>query len=136
MGGRKVSSEIYWLTLTTLLTALLFIPYAYIRIAKITFFGALRRPVPGDAPFEEAWGHRAYRAHMNAFESLIVFAPLAIAVHVTGSANEITAAACQIHFWARLAHAPIYWLNIPWIRTPTYFVGLAASLVLASELLT
>ena len=130
-----MSSEIYWLTWTTLLTALLFAPYAYNRISKITFLGAVRRPLPGDNPFEEQWGHRAYRAHMNAFENLIVFAPLTISVHVTGAGNEITAAACATHFWARLAHAPIYWFNIPYLRFTTYFIALVAMLVLAYQLL-
>lgn len=131
-----MSSEIYWLTLTTLLTALLFIPYAYYRISRITLLGAMRRPLPGDSPFDDAWGHRAYRAHMNAFENLIVFAPLVIAVEVSGTGNGVTAAACAVHFFARLAHAPIYWLDIKWLRFSAYFIGLISYLVLAYELLT
>lgn len=130
-----MSPEIYWLTWTTILTALLFAPYAYNRITTITLLGALRRALPGDAPFDEAWGHRAYRAHMNAFEDLITFAPLAIAVHVSGMGNEVTALAAQVHFLARLAHAPIYWFDVPWLRFTSYLVGLATTLVLAGQLL-
>lgn len=131
-----MSPEIYWLTWTTVLTALLFVPYAYNRISKITLLGAFRRPLPGDAPFEESWGHRTYRAHMNAFENLIVFAPLAISVHVTGIGNAVTAGACAVHFWARLAHAPIYWLNLPWLRFSAYLTALVAYVTLAYQLLS
>lgn len=131
-----MSPEIFWLTLTTVLTTLLVAPYAYNRISKITLLGAFKRPLPGDASFEDAWGHRAYRTHMNAFENLILFAPLALGVHVTGLGNEVTAAACAAYFWARLAHAPLYWFNVPWLRTFSYFAGLAACLTLAYQLLT
>ncbi len=73
---------------------------------------------------------------MNALENLVLFAPLAVAVQVTGSGNEVTAAACAAYFWARLAHAPIYWFNVPWLRTFAYLIGLAACLTLAYQLLT
>lgn len=130
-----MSSEIFWLTLTTMLTAHMFVPYAYNRVAKIKLIGAFRRGLPGDAPFAEAWGHRAYRAHMNAFEDLIIFAPLVLAVEVTGAGNAFTAAACAIHFFARLAHAFVYWLDLPWTRLPTYLVGLFSSVALGIVLL-
>ena len=130
-----MSPEIYWLGWTSVLTTLLFIPYAYNRISKITLLGAMRRALPGDEPFDEAWGHRAYRAHMNAFEDLITFAPLAIAVHVAGMGNEVTAMAVQVHFFARLLHAPIYWFNVPWLRFTSYMVGLITTLILAWQLL-
>jgi len=39
---------------------------------------------------------------MNAVENLVVFAPLAIAVQVTGSGNAVTALACEIYFWPDL----------------------------------
>lgn len=42
-GENIMSPEIHWLTMTTLLTALLFIPYAYNRISKISFVAAILR---------------------------------------------------------------------------------------------
>lgn len=131
-----MTGEIYWLTLTTLFSSLLFIPYAYVRISKIGFVRLLVSPLPGDDPFEVEWAHRAYRAHMNAIENIVIFAPLVIAVQLTGINNEVTLQACIVYFWARVIHAPFYILNTPYVRTIAYFVGLGACLVLAYQLLS
>jgi len=132
----QVTSEIYWLTCTAILTLLLVFPYAINRIRRIGFLKLLSNPLPGDDPFEQAWAHRAYRAHMNAIENLVVFAPLALAVTVTNTSNPITALACAVYFWARLVHAPFYIFNTPYIRFISYFTGVGACLVLAYQLLT
>ena len=130
-----MTSEIYWLTLTVLYSSLLFIPYAFVRISRIGFLRLLTNPLPGDDPFDQEWAHRAYRAHMNAIENIALFAPLVLAVQVTGSSNEVTATACAVYFWARLIHAPFYIFNTPVVRTISYFVGLGACLVLGYQLL-
>lgn len=90
-----MTPEIYWLTLSTILTLLLIIPYASVRIRRIGW-QVLANPLPGDAPCKEAWAHRAYRAHMNAIENLAVFAPPVLAVQVTGVNDEVTAQACAV----------------------------------------
>ncbi len=130
-----MSPEIYWLTLVVVYTALLWMPYAGVRIAKIGLVRLLVNPLPGDDPFDKPWAHRAYRAHMNAIEALTTFAPLALAVVVTGSGNEVTALACKYYAYARLLHAPIYILKIPVLRLLTFMVGLGATLVLAGALI-
>jgi len=96
--------------------------------------GALLKPLPGDSPFDEAWAHRAYRAHMNAFEGLALFAPLAVAVQVTGLGNEVTALACATYFWARLVHYIVYTAGIPWLRTLSYAVGWVCNVLLILQL--
>jgi uncharacterized MAPEG superfamily protein len=130
-----VTKEIFWLALTAVYTALLVIPYAIPRVRKIGLLRVFTNPLPGDDPFEQEWAHRAYRAHMNAIENIAVFAPLALAVHTTGSGNEITAQACAVYFWARLIHAPFYIMNTPIVRTLAYFIGICACFVLAYQLL-
>jgi len=130
-----VTDEIYWLTLNVLYTVLLIIPYAYVRISGIGFMRLLTNPLPGDNPFDQAWAHRAYRAHMNALENIAIFAPLVLVVYVTGSSNETTAQACAVYFWARVIHAPFYIFNTPYVRTIAYFVGLGACFVLAYQIL-
>ena len=130
-----MTGEIYWLTLTILFSSLLFIPYAYVRIFNIGFVRLLVSPLPGDDPFEKEWAHRAYRAHMNAIENIVIFAPLVLAVQLTGLNNEVTLQACMVYFWARVIHAPFYIFNTPFVRTIAYFVGLGACLVLAYQLL-
>ncbi len=131
-----MTPEIYWLTLNIVLTAFMVIPYAVYRARKLGgVWQVFKTPLPGDSPFDEAWAHRAYRAHMNAFEGIALFAPLAIAVHVTGQGNEITAIAAAVYFWARLAYAPLYYFDVPVLKTTSWFVGLISTLVLAVALL-
>ena len=132
-----MSQEIYWLTLSVVLTALMVIPYAVYRTRKLGgVWQVFKTPLPGDSPFDAAWAHRAYRAHMNAFEGLILFAPLAIAVHVTGEGNEITAMSAAVYFWARLIYAPLYYFDVPVLKTTSWFTGLLATLILAYQLLS
>jgi len=129
-----MSEEVFWLTLVSAYTSLLWMPYAVVRIARIGWGRVLMDPLPGDDPFEKAWAHRAYRAHMNAFEGLITFAPVALGVAVTGTSNEVTQIAAAIYFFARFIHAPIYILKVPVLRLLTFMVGLAATLTMAWQL--
>lgn len=130
-------SEIYWLTLNVVLTAFMVLPYAIYRTQKLGgIWQVFLTPLPGDAPFPDAaWAHRAYRAHMNAFEGLALFAPLAIAVHVTGSSSTATELSCAIYFWSRLIYAPLYYFKVPVLKTAVWSVGLGATLALAYQLL-
>lgn len=122
----------YWLAWTVILTAMLVFPYAVYRVRKLGgLWQAFLRPLPGDSPFDDAWAHRAYRAHMNAFEGIALFAPAVIAVQVTGTGTELTAIASAVYFWARLAYTPLYYFSVPVFRTAIWFVGLAATLYLA-----
>lgn len=131
-----MSPEIYWLTWSVVLTAAMVIPYAVYRTIKLGgLWQVFLRPLPGDNPFDDEWAHRAYRAHMNAFEGLALFAPLAIAVHVTASGNDVTAYAAATYFWTRLIYAPLYYFKVPILRTAIWMVGLFATLVLAYQLL-
>ena len=131
-----MSPEIYWMTLNVILTTLMVIPYAVYRVQKLGgLWQVFKTPLPGDSPFDDEWAHRAYRAHMNAFEGLALFSPLAIAVHVTGTGNEVTAVACATYFWARLIYGPLYYFDVPVLKTTSWFIGLLATLVLAYQLL-
>lgn len=131
-----MTPEIYWLTLNIILTAVMVTPYAVYRTKKLGgLWQVFKTPLPGDSPFDDEWVHRAYRAHMNAFEGIALFAPLAIAIHVTGAGNDMTAMAAAIYFWTRLAYAPLYYFDVPVLKTTSWFIGLIATLTLAYELL-
>ena len=131
-----MSSEIYWLTLNVILTTLMVVPYATYRVIRLGgIWQVFLRPLPGDAPFDDPWAHRAYRAHMNAFEGLALFAPVAIGVHITGTSNDITAISAAVFFWARLIYAPMYYFNVPILRTGIWAVSLIANLVMVYQML-
>ncbi len=139
MNG-TIPSEIFWLTLNAAFSVLLWLPYGYYRVSraipKIGFIRLAANPLPGDDPFADDWPHRSYRAHMNAVENLVVFAPLALAVTVTASANEVTAITCAVYFWARLVHGIFYTVKLPFVRTVAWFTGIFACLVLVYQILT
>lgn len=43
--------------------------------------------------------------------------------------------ACQMYFWARLAHVIAYTLALPWLRTIAFFAGFASQATLVWLLL-
>lgn len=87
-----MTSELYWLTATTVMTGLLWLPYIVNRVIELGPPSLALFPPP-DPPPRAPWAARAIRAHMNAVENLVVFAPLALSIHMTGSASRVTAAA-------------------------------------------
>ncbi len=135
----SMTSEILWLTLTSVLTASLSLVYVINIVIKQWPAKGLNvlysPPEPGTDRYAWVWGNRAYSAHMNAVENLAVFAPLVIVVYLTGSSNAVTAMACEVYFWARLIHAIFYIVGVPYVRTFSWTVGFIASLTLAYQLL-
>ena len=91
---------------------------------------------PGDDPTPlAAWAPRPPRAHANATENMVLFAPAALAVHVAARGDALTAGACAVYFFARLAHYLVYTLGIPLARTLAWAAGWGATLVLIARLL-
>ena len=130
-----MSSEIYWLTLTVIYSSLLFVPHTLYRMATTGPLKLLNNPVPGDEPFAVGWARRSNRAHMNALENLASFAPVILAIELTGASNETSVMAAQVYFWARVVHAPFCIVKTPAVRTIAYIVGMSATLTIAAKLL-
>jgi len=127
-----MSRELMWLTLTVILTGLLWVPYILDRVMVRGLMGAMANPSRSDKP-QSPWAQRLYFAHSNAVENLVIFAALVLILDNIGHSTESTAIACAIYFWARLAHAIVYLLGIPVLRTLAFTVGFLAqaALVLA-----
>ena len=126
--------ELYWLILTSLMTALFWLPYILNRMMVRGLTGALANPSSDDKP-QAAWAQRAMSAHRNAVENLVIFAPLVIATHVLGAGTALTSTMCMAYFCARLAHYVIYTAGIPVLRTLAFAVGFIAQVVLALNLM-
>jgi uncharacterized MAPEG superfamily protein len=125
-----MSPELFWLTLTVILTGLLWVPYILDRIMVRGLMGAMANPKRGDKP-QSAWAERLYFAHTNAVENLVVFATLVLTLAVMQHSTRSTAIACAVYFWARLAHAIIYTMGVPVLRTLAFAIGFLAQVVLA-----
>lgn len=134
MPTQALSTELYWLTLTVLMTGLMWIPYIINRLLEQGIFPALWDP-QGETATRVAWAERMSRAHSNAVENLIIFAPLVLTVQFTQMNNELTALACMLYFYARLAHYIVFTLSVPVMRIVTFAGGVCAQLILAFTLL-
>lgn len=122
-----LTPELYWLVLTVLMTAVFWLPYIVNRIFELGPWASLRIPkLQPEAP----WAERLMRAHANAVENLVVFAPLALAVQLTYSGTTATATACMLYFFARLVHVMAYVAAIPFIRTLAFAVGFFCQMTL------
>ncbi len=129
-----ISPELFWLALTALMTAVIWVPYILNRIMEMGLWAALQNPKP-DSRAKAAWANRMQAAPVNAVENLVVFAPLTIGVHVAGAGTSLTALAAAVYFYTRLAHIIVYTLGIPGLRTLAFFIGFLAQVAMAFTLL-
>ena len=124
-----MTPELFWLTLTVIMTGLLWVPYILDRIAVRGMMGTLGNPSRGDKPQTE-WATRLMFAHDNAVENLVTFAPLVLILAELDYSTKWTVYATAVYFWARLAHLIVYTLGIPVFRTLAWTVGFFAQVVL------
>jgi len=124
-----MTRELFWLTLTVVLTGLLWVPYILNRCQVRGIAGALANPSRNDKPQAE-WANRLMFAHDNAVENLIIFAPLVLILNAADYSTKWTVLACAVYFWSRLAHVILYAVGVPVLRTLTFLAGFAAQVVL------
>ncbi|MCB1487243.1 MAG: MAPEG family protein [Bauldia sp.] len=129
-----MSNELFWLTLTVIMTGLIWVPYILDRFATRGIMGTFANPMPDSLP-PSAWAYRTKNAHANAVENLVVFAPLVLILQDLGISTAATVTACAVFFWARLVHLVVYALGIPVVRTLAFLVGFGAQVVLALAIL-
>jgi uncharacterized MAPEG superfamily protein len=117
-----MSADLKYLAYTAMLTAALWIPYVVCQAMSNGFLTPPNYvdPTPRPVPL---WGKRADRTYINAVEVFAPFAALVIVIHLTGKANSMTAFWAMSFFWLRVAHAIVYLLAIPYIRTLIFTLG-------------
>jgi uncharacterized MAPEG superfamily protein len=86
-------------------------------------------------PALTGWAGRAYRAHHNMLENLVLFAALVLIATVAGKTNSSTLLGAQLFFWARLAYAVIYVAGVPYLRTATWLVSVIGLVMIFLQLL-
>jgi uncharacterized MAPEG superfamily protein len=67
---------------------------------------------------------RLQRLTANLQENLVMFAIVVLVANTMGIANDATAMAATIFFYARVAHAIVYAFGWPMIRPLFYFISL------------
>ena len=131
-----MTTELYWLILTTAMTAVMWLPYIVNRAMELGPPPTAWHPQP-DPPPKAAWAARTVRAHMNAVENLAIFAPLILIIHATHSETATTATVSMVYFFARAAHYAICLLGIPIpYRTAAFLLGFICQMILVATLLS
>lgn len=128
-----MTPELFYLSLTTLLTALLWIPYTLNMITVRGLADAVGYPEHPRAL--AAWAARLKNAHANAVENLVVFAALVLVADALAVSGPATAMSSMVFFWARLVHAVSYTFAIPWVRTLAFVVGFLSQMCIAWQIL-
>ena len=128
-----MNTELYYLTLSALLTAFLWIPY----ILNLLLSNPIKDAVgyPDQPPKMAPWAERLKAAHYNAVENLVVFAALVFVAYATETGSGLTETAAMTYFWARVVHAVSYAGAIPWVRTLSFAVAWAALIVIGWAIL-
>jgi uncharacterized MAPEG superfamily protein len=132
-----MTTELFWLILTAILAASLWIPYV-VGINTTSFDGKDELFVrPPDNTKMAPWVHRSLRAHQNLLEQFLPFSVIIIVGAILKVSTTITAWCAIGFFWLRVAHA-IGMITgaarLP-VRPAIYLLGWIAILVLAWQIL-
>ena len=130
----NLTIEVYWLIMTILMTAIMWLPYILNRMFEQGVLAALLDP-HGHTQAKAPWANRMMSAHVNAVENLVIFAPLVILIVILEAGTASTALAVQLYFYARLAHILVYTFAVPLLRVVTFLLGFAAEIILIMALL-
>lgn len=135
-----MTTAYFYLALSGVLTLLLWTPYIVARLfvwGPKAFITNYVDGFPAKSPEPPLWAQRAQRAHLNMVETLPAFIAVVVAAgFLAGDAAGATVALlAQIFFWARIGHAGVYILGIPFLRTPVYLVSWAAILGIGAQVL-
>src|SRR5215475_2485735 len=128
-----MKTELMYLTFVTVLTGVLWVPYILDRIFVRGLLDAVG--YPSNPKPQSPWAQRLMKAHANAVENLVVFAPLVLVANAIGVTGPAIATSAAVFFWARLVHAVAFTFGIPWIRTLAFTVGFLAELCIAWHVL-
>jgi len=85
-------------------------------------------------PALEGIAGRALRAHYNMLENLPLFAALVLVAQVAGRTNGSTTLGAEIFFFARLVHAVVYLVGVPYLRTAVWAVSMVGLVMIFLQL--
>lgn len=130
-----------YLALSGILAVLLWTPYILARVfvwGLPTFLNNYPEGFPAKSPEPPMWAQRAQRAHLNMVETLPALVAVVLAAGTLAGEAEYVAIGMLVKafFFARIGHAIVYTLGIPYLRTPVYLVSWACVLAIGYHALT
>ena len=124
-----MTKELFWLTMTGIMTLVMWVPYVIDRVMVRGLWATLDNPDPKGKP-QSAWAQRLFFAHTNSLDNLGTFAVFVLILSEMERATAATAIACAVYFWSRLAYMIVYAFGIPVLRTLCFTAGFLAQVVL------
>ena len=88
-----------------------------------------------DLPPPKTFQSRTKRLVDNHREGLTLFAPLILAAALAHVSNGWTVLGAQLFFFARVAHAILYLLGVPWVRPLAWAIGIAGTIMVLAAVL-
>lgn len=132
-----MNTSLYYLAASGMLCVLLWVPYILNRLfvwGVPAFASNYPSPkFPAEAPPIPVWAERAQRTHLNMVETLPAFAAVVLAAHLSEANPALVATFAATFFWARVFHASVYILGVPYLRTPIYLVSWASVLIIGAQ---
>lgn len=130
----------YYMMLSGVLTLALWLPYILARLfvwGLPTFLNNYPENFPAEQPKPPLWAQRAQRAHLNLVETMPAFISVTLAATQLLESQALleTAQWAQLFFFARIAHAVVYTVGVPYLRTPVYLVSWFAILAIAFQII-
>ncbi len=132
-----MTTELFWLLLTAVLAASLWMPYI-VGTTTTEFEGKDDQFIrPPDHKKMQPWVQRSYRAHLNLLEQFLPFAVIVITAHLLKVSTPITVWGTFLFFWLRVVHAVgmISGLARLPVRPLLYTAGWLVTLAIAWQIL-
>jgi len=82
-----------------------------------------------DLPPPRTFHGRASRTVANHIEGLAMFAPLVLVCALTNQSSATSVLGAQIFFYARVAHAALYLIGVPWLRAAAWGASMVGTVM-------
>lgn len=132
-----MTTEIWYLFLTSMLLAVLWIPFIAGQVSSVGVLTSADYKNLRDVDTMPAWIRRANRAHINLVEQFGAFAGLVVVAHLMNVSTAATALAAAVFFWSRIAHAVVMiaGIGVIMLRTLIFSVAWLSLMVIGWEIL-
>lgn len=133
MFNGELTPDLYWLALTAMAVALMWLPHIVRQVMQTGFWTAFWNPQHEVEP-QAHWARRAKRAQRNAARHFAVFGVLLLIGHVAGASPVQLAWYVQIWLLTRVGHFLTYMFGMPAVPQLLFLANIGTSLVLGAQL--
>jgi len=114
-----------------MITVLMWVPYILNRLYKQ---GIPAMGYDENLPPVSEWANRAKKAHYNAVENLVVFAPAVLGYMMLDGADfEVIQCSIGIYMFSRVVHYVSFTFKVPYVRTLALGAGWGATVYIIAK---